>query len=211
MNELAHFYSLLKQRKNSLTVYNPYRDENNLHNLECYLEFIIQQQAPRIMLVGEAPGFKGCRLTGIPFSCGRIYTEIDHPFLRQLHPRLKLNTTESENTAVIVWRELLKYDFVPLFWNAFPFHPHPSRLQKKNRAPNQVEMKEGAVFLEMLVEYFQPDVIAGVGRKGTESVQGTLPNENISYIRHPSYGGKHDFCDGLGEIYVQCKNMIAKD
>ena len=203
MNELNQFFNLLKKRKNSLTVFNPYREEYKLENLKRYLELIFNQSGPRILLVGEAPGFKGCRLTGIPFSSGQIFSEIEHPFLQQLKPVIQIDQLDSENTASIVWRHLLNHQTVPLFWNSFPFHPHPSRIQKKNRAPNKAEIDEGAEYLKILVGVYKPDIVAGLGRKGTECVERVLPEESITYIRHPSYGGKADFCKGVDQLFEQ--------
>lgn len=203
MNELKHFFNQLKKRKNSLTVFNPYREEYKLDNLKRYLEHVFNQSGPRVLLVGEAPGFKGCRLTGIPFSSGHIFSEIEHPFLQQLKPVIHLDQLDSENTASIVWRHLLNHRTVPLFWNSFPFHPHPARIQKKNRAPNKAEIDEGAEYLRILVSEYKPDVVAGLGRKGTECVMRVLPEESITYIRHPSYGGKNDFCKGIDQLFEQ--------
>ena len=200
MNDLEPFFERLQKRKNSLTVFNPYREEFKLDNLKRYLELVFQQQGRRVLLVGEAPGFKGCRLTGIPFSSGRLFDEVEHPFLLQLKPDIHLEQLEVENTASIVWRYLCDQPVVPLFWNSFPFHPHPSRVQKKNRAPKKAEIDEGVEYLQMLVDYYQPDVIAGLGRKGAESVQRVFPDKEVIYIRHPSYGGKKDFVAGMNQI-----------
>lgn len=206
MKDLDQFFELLQKRKNTLTVYNPYRDEIKLNNLKAYLDLVFQQDGPRILLVGEAPGFKGCRLTGIPFSSGKLFEEVAHPFLETLKPRIKIEQIDSENTASIVWSHLLNHKSVPLFWNSFPFHPHPSRIQKKNRAPNKAEIEEGATYLKILFDYYKPDLVAGLGRKGTECVQRILPEESIRYIRHPSYGGKVDFCSGIDEIFGSCSS-----
>ncbi|MGB0283369.1 MAG: uracil-DNA glycosylase [Neptuniibacter sp.] len=201
MKELDPFFRLLQKRKNTLTVFNPYRDEIKLNNLKSYLDLIFQQEGPRVLLVGEAPGFKGCRLTGIPFSSGKLFDEVPHPFLEALKPRIYIEQLDSENTASIVWRHLLNHNSVPLFWNSFPFHPHPSRIQKKNRAPNKAEIEEGAIYLQMLFDFYKPDLVAGLGRKGTECVQRIMSNESIRYIRHPSYGGKAEFCSGIDDIF----------
>jgi len=203
MKMLDDFYRKLERQKNTLTVFNPYRNPYNLENLKCYIEQVFSASGPRIMLVGEAPGYKGGRLTGVPFSSGKLYSEVDHPFLEALRTKLILDpdTLTSENTASVVWRYLQNKQQVPLFWNAFPFHPHPSRIQKKNRGPNRAEIKEGAYYLQVLVEAYKPDVIAGLGRAGTACAQSVLPDEDIQYIRHPSYGGKADFIAGMDKIF----------
>ena len=197
---LGLFYQKLQKRKNSLTVFNPYREAYKLANLQAYLN-AMQSLRPRLMLVGEAPGFKGCRLTGIPFSSAKLYTEVEHPFLIQLRERLVLPQLEAENTAAIVWRYLRDKNAVPLFWNAFPYHPHPSRIQKKNRAPTKAEIIEGGEFLTLLADIFQPEVVAGLGRKGVEAARLAFPEKEIRYIRHPSYGGKSDFITGMDQLF----------
>lgn len=204
MENLNEFYQALAKKKNSLTVFNPYQSKANLENLKHYITQVFAASGPKIMLVGEAPGFKGGRLTGVPFSSGKIYTEVEHPFLKTLLPKLILDpvTLSSENTASVVWRYLQDKRNVPLFWNAFPFHPHPSRIQKKNRGPNRAEILEGAFYLKALVDAYQPDIIAGLGRAGTACAQSVLPDEDIRYIRHPSYGGKSDFIKGMDELFT---------
>lgn len=203
MNELLPLLNGLSKRRNSHTVFNPYRDEQLLNNLRVYIEQVLKQESPRILLVGEAYGFRGGRLTGIPFSSGCLYDDVDHPFLESLKPLIyrSANDLVAENTASIVWRYLQDKPFVPLFWNSFPFHPHPSRVQRKNRAPNVSEIKEGIGYLRLLCDLYQPDLIAGLGRKGAESIQRAFPKKEIIYIRHPSYGGKKEFISGMDSLY----------
>lgn len=199
MDLIEQLISDLSKRKNSLTVFNPYRDPDLCHNLELCLREL-HRTKPTVLLVGEALGFQGGRLTGLPFSSGHLLRNSDHPFLKKLKPELRLTSEEKENTATIVWEYLGQKSSVPLFWNAFPFHPHPSRLQKKNRAPRKTEIEEGSVYLQQLIEIFQPEQIAGLGRAGTAAAERVLPDQDIRYIRHPSYGGKRDFLSGMDDL-----------
>ncbi len=149
------------------------------------------------MLVGEALGFKGGKLTGIPFSSGQVFERFDHPFLKQISNDITLSQIESENTATIVWEYLTKRQITPLCWNAFPFHPHPKGYKHKNRAPNTKEIESGARYLKALQSIFQIDTIIGVGNKGSHCAKKAFPNKEILCVRHPSYGGKSDFIQGL--------------
>ncbi|MEJ2750218.1 MAG: hypothetical protein P8183_20270 [Anaerolineae bacterium] len=68
---ITDFVDLLANTAVPPHTYNPYsleRPENatRRHNLDHYLRQM-QQRQPTILLVGEAPGYRGCRLTGIPF------------------------------------------------------------------------------------------------------------------------------------------------
>jgi len=135
MNLIDDFITKLSKKRNTSTISNPYRDQDLADNLRVYLNTIIQLEGKRILLVGEALGYKGGKLTGIPFSSGQIFERFDHPFLKQIGPQLKLEKIESENTATITWDYLSEKNTTPLFWNSFPFHPHPKGNKNKNRAP----------------------------------------------------------------------------
>ena len=198
-DSLDTFYEQLAKRKNSLTVFNPYREAHKLNNLKAYIE-AMKALNPDVLLVGEALGFKGGRHTGIPFSSARLYQEVAHPFLVSLSSHLSVFEDDAENTASIVWNALKAKQCVPVFWNAYPFHPHPSRIQKKNRAPNKIELTEGMFYLKAMNDFFKPSVIAGLGRKGVEAAKVAFPEKDILYIRHPSYGGKADFLKGIDAV-----------
>ena len=60
----------------SATVFNPYAGVDELsamrrHNLSLYLRRMAERQ-PRLLLLGEAPGYRGCRVTGVPFTSESI-------------------------------------------------------------------------------------------------------------------------------------------
>ncbi|MFE8073311.1 uracil-DNA glycosylase [Marinobacteraceae bacterium S3BR75-40.1] len=196
----SRFVRRLTRRPHSDTVYNPYRSRRRANNLLCYLEAMVALGDCPLLLVGEAPGYKGCRQTGLPFSSGRLLSEAPHPFLQQLREQLWIPSQEAENTASMVWEALADYPGVPLFWNAFPFHPHPAGNPRGNRAPRRSEIEDGGRYLRHLVELFQPRAIAGVGRAGESCARMLFPEREIPYLRHPSYGGKREFLAGLGKL-----------
>lgn len=198
---VASFLQALEQQPDSDTVTNPYRSSHCVENLRHYLLQMQQFEPHPVLLVGEAPGYKGCGLTGIPFSSGKIFQQLDHPLLQRLKKQLILPRIEAENTASIVWRHLAEQSVTPLFWNAYPFHPHPADNRNSNRAPSRREIAEGEGYLKMLVALFQPRQIAGVGHAGTACARQAFPDSKVSYIRHPSYGGKRDFIAGVERLY----------
>jgi len=154
----------------------------------------------RILLVGEAPGHKGCKITGIPFTSGQVFERVNHPVLQALKDTLSLSKVEAENTATIVWNYLSHKDVSPLFWNSFPFHPYPEGKEHKNRPPNPEEIEEGVKYLEAIYNLFKPDAIAGIGHSGVKCAERAFPNIQIAYIRHPSFGGKAGFIEGMDKI-----------
>lgn len=201
MQSISEFIGKLSKRRNSATVFNPYRCEALAGNLKHYLEVMFGQSGRRVLLVGEAPGYKGCRITGIPFSSGKLFETVEHPILSRIKENITLDKIEAENTASMVWRYLADKSFTPLFWNAFPYHPHPKGQPNKNRAPSSIEIKQGKGYLKALADLYQPSLIAGIGRAGTHCAQQAFPALDITYIRHPSYGGKRDFVATMNRIF----------
>ena len=200
MTSIDQFINLLKQQKNSSVLFNPYLNPDLANNLRLYLDLMINTPDRRVLLVGEAPGYKGCKHTGIPFTSGGVFQEIKHPVIKQLKSKLVLEQIESENTASIVWRYLSNCSITPIFWNAFPFHPHPKNSPNQNRAPNQTEIKKGVNYLIQLQNIFKAAVVAGVGRSGTKGAKLAFPDLEVEYIRHPSHGGKTEFISGISKI-----------
>ena len=200
MHTVTEFIDELKKQPNTSTVSNPYLDSGVAENLQVYLELMTSIDGKRILLVGEAPGYKGCKITGIPFTSGKVFENVKHPVLLSIKGKLKLTKIEAESTATIVWNYLATKNSTPLFWNSFPYHPHPEGNEYKNRAPIDEEIEQGVKFLHALNEIFTPDVIAGIGNAGVDCAGRAFPEMEIKYIRHPSFGGKSEFIDGMNEI-----------
>ena len=200
MNSIDEFVLSLSKKRNTSVLSNPYLDPELARNLSVYLNTIYDSSTKPILLVGEALGFKGGKLTGIPFSSGQIFERFDHPFLKKIGHQITLSQVESENTATIVWEYLTARQLTPLCWNAFPFHPHPKGQKNKNRAPSVKEIASGARYLKRLQLIFQSEIIVGVGNKGAHCARKAFPNMKTLAVRHPSYGGKTDFVQGLDQI-----------
>lgn len=200
MSSIDHFITELTKQKNTSTVFNPYLDQDIAHNLRLYLDAMIKMKGKRVLLVGEAPGYKGCKITGIPFTSGKAFERFEHPLFKEIVSQLKLSKIESENTATIVWEYLSKKKSTPLFWNSFPFHPHPKNNRNKNRAPTSGEVESGVNHLKRLYSIYNPKIIAGIGEKGVQCARKAFPEIDIIYIRHPSFGGKSEFINGMDTI-----------
>lgn len=191
----------LSQRKSSKTVFNQYDDEIILNNLRIFLEYLIRSKS-QVLLIGEAPGYKGCRITGIPFTSGMTIKNSQHEALTRLKPEICLHETMPENTASILWDFLGTNKPIPILWNAFPFHPHEEGIPESNRKPNKAELIEGMGYLRTVYEIFRPKKLFALGRVGENSMKALFPAEEIIYIRHPSHGGKKQFVEGMSKIFA---------
>ena len=131
-----------------------------------------RRDAP-ILLVGEAAGYRGARLSGLAFTSERQVTGTGH----------------AEATATIVHRVLDDLELTDhvLFWNVVPTHPGT---QSSNRPPTRREIEDAAPFLAELA----------VGRRVV--AVGRIAHRRLGdpYVRHPSHGGAAAFRCGLAAV-----------
>jgi len=194
------FIEELQHQPNTLQLQNPYLLPHRGDNLRAYLDALFRQTGRRILIVGEALGYRGGLHTGIPFSSARLVHESTHPFWRRLRNQLEVDSNLSEATASIVWGYLARRRRLPLFWNALPFHPHRENETASNRTPTAGEVRSGQEYLRALAGGWQPDIVAGVGAKGFQAARQALPGARIVPLRHPSYGGKRAFYQGMDRL-----------
>jgi uracil-DNA glycosylase len=135
--------------------------------LANYLE--ARREAP-ILLVGEAAGYRGARVSGIPFTSERQLT----------------GAGPAEASATIVHRTLAELELAEevLLWNVVPTHPGTER---SNRRPTRLEIAAARPFLAELARRRR---VIPVGRLAHAELGG-------AYVRHPAYGGSQEFRAGL--------------
>jgi len=189
----------LRERPSSATVFNQYEDDNTLNNLRQFLDYLLKHRHG-VLLLGEAPGYRGCRLTGIPFTSGSVIRESIHEIFRQIGGEIKLAKVDTEATASIFWEFFGTNRPIPILWNAFPFHPHIADDPETNRKPTRLEIEEGKRYLEMLCGIFRPRRLCSLGRVGQVILSNMFPKHEITYIRHPSRGGKKAFNKGMEKV-----------
>ena len=154
--------------------FNFYRDgpgaATRRERLRAYLES--RREAP-LLLVGEAPGYRGARVSGVPFTSERQLT----------------GEGPAEATATIVRRVLaeLELEEETLCWNVVPTHPHLPGRPESNRRPTRVEVEASRPYLRELVRGRR---VVALGRLAHAVLGGP-------YIRHPSHGGATEFRAGL--------------
>lgn len=200
----------LSQEKFDRTdVYNQYApdNENNAirrENFKRYLNLMLAQK-PKHLMVMEAPGYRGCRLTGIPVTSYKIMLEgLDNLEIFGEEKGYQASHDEGfeniygEQSATIVWSTLDDLQITPLIWNTFPFHPCKPEQARTNRKPRVAETKLGLSYLQAVIAFFKPEVIIAVGNVAYDTM--TKGSIHCHKVRHPAQGGKNDFVAGLHEL-----------
>ena len=153
--------------------YNQYAAASHLR--DRLAEYLGSRTDAAVVLVGEAPGYRGARVSGIPFTSERQLTGIG----------------PAEATATIVHRVLaeLGAEEDVLLWNVVPTHPGTT---SSNRRPTRAEVEASAPFLHELTRNRMP---IGVGRLAAAAL-------DTPYVRHPSHGGAAEFEQGLRRAFA---------
>ncbi len=149
---------------------------------------------PVRVLIGEAPGYQGCRITGIPFTSERLLLAGMIPRIASDQSRLSTRARPwSEPSATILWSALHESQLAQrtVLWNVFPWHPHRPRDPLSNRTPTRAECAQGLSILEVLLSGMADARVFAVGRHAQRALQ-ELGRE-AEMLRHPSQGGATQF------------------
>jgi hypothetical protein len=140
---------------------------------ERLLEYLESRRRAGVLLVGEAAGYRGARVSGLPFTSERHLT----------------GTGPAEASATVVQRVLadLGVEHEVLLWNVVPTHPHRDGVPESNRHPTRAEAVAGLAFAEELAA---GRYALAVGRLAERAL-------GSPYVRHPSRGGAEAFRAGL--------------
>lgn len=206
MDKIQCFIEELSQIESTPLLTNMYalsspQSEVCRHNLSLYLNYLMKNNS-HLILVGEAPGYNGCRLSGIPFTCEDMFTQrlISGVMGVDLGYRIySSGKPERELSALTVWPKLSEWHEkcgnIPLLWNICPFHPHKEGNERTNRTPCSLEVRAGTEILVKLIELFDIKHIGAIGRKSEDAIR--KMKYNVDYIRHPAHGGSNGFKEGI--------------
>jgi uracil-DNA glycosylase len=151
--------------------FNFYREGDRAGLLRRRLaDYLAAREHARLLLVGEAPGYRGARISGLPFTSERQLT----------------GTGPAEATATIVRAALREFGLEEevLCWNVVPTHPGT---ETSNRLPTRPEIDGGVRFAKVLS---RGRTVVAVGRVAAAAL-------GAEYVRHPSHGGVQAFRAGL--------------
>src|SRR5262245_1265314 len=162
------------------STYNFYREGRGAKLRRGRLAAYLDDKADtHVLLVGEAPGYRGARISGIPFTSERQLT----------------GRGPAEASATIVHRVLgeLGIEDEVLLWNVVPTHPHEPGSPYTNRRPSRFEVDVSFRYLEGAA-CGRP--LIAVGRLA-EEVTGA------PYVRHPAHGGATAFRRDLETVLLR--------
>jgi uracil-DNA glycosylase len=168
----------------------------------CLLNAHLSNVDPLLILVGEAPGYQGCRMSGVPFTSeyhvlaggiprvSRAWQEFGCPAMARQGPW-------REPSATVIWGSLHELGLADriVMWNACPWHPHKPDELYTNRAPTGAELRAGLPALEALRAMFPDTKLVAVGNVAAKQLRHL--GVQCQQVRHPAYGGATDFRNGL--------------
>jgi uracil-DNA glycosylase len=201
---IESFLHLLKKSPEG-AIFNPWwqvDEENDLDEeaprirrdqLRAY--FIERVGSARLVLVGEALGYRGGHFSGIPMTSERMLLA-GQRVLSGIAPQRtskpqKSTRGFSEPTASMVWNALLELGLSSeqfVLWNAFPWHPfNAKRGLLTNRKPSADELRHGAPILERMLELFRCETVIAMGLVAAAQLERI--GRGATRVRHPANAG----------------------
>ena len=211
MFDIDEFVDIIKSTSGE-NLFNPYTD-SCIHdsegacglrekNLRTYLGVVGRTDT---IVIGEAPGYLGCRRTGIPF------TDNDHlDKVAKIYNLNNLNRTtktgkEKENSSLYMWRTIEKLPEPPFVWNIIPLHPHDEDNQFSNRTPNKMDYLSTKKVISYLLKNGDFERIIAVGRVAETHLINM--GYRCLYVRHPSFGGSKIFEQQILQLFEKPTSM----
>lgn len=156
---------------------------------------------PKLLIIGEAPGYQGCRYSGVAFTSERLLMDGEIPRLHSLkgkrltHRKLPW----SEPSATIVWKGLKEHGLEneTVLFNSVPWHPM-GECAHSNRTPTSEEQEVGNRYLKMFLSLYGDVSVAALGKVASKNLTklGVIHTD----LRHPANGGATKFRAGLASL-----------
>jgi uracil-DNA glycosylase len=223
INSIETFIRMLRQSPND-AAFNPWWQVDRENDIDRnapgirrrHLRAYFQERLHKVKLVviGEALGYRGGHFSGIPMTSERILLGKkkengivpEHVFssikAKRTSKREQCLNGFSEPTATIVWSSLLKLNLKPeqfVLWKAFPWHSfNPRRGLLSNRMPTREEQSAGRLVLEAFLDLFPCNEIVALGKIAGAQLEQLGVNAHC--IRHPASGGAKLFREQIAKL-----------
>ena len=198
-------------RLNPETVFNPYSDtcpcghdlpnapKLRRKNLTAVLTAAMSV-GPVDLWVGQEPGHKGARRTGLALTDDDTLPRMSEMFGVELEKATRTSGVR-EDTAQAAWEILSplvgKVKVFP--WNVFPLHSHDLGSPLSNRKHNAKERAVGGKFLLDIHRILKPRRVIAIGRRADKF----LHRQGIGHrsVPHPARSRRDEFLWKMKEIY----------
>ncbi|MSQ28068.1 MAG: hypothetical protein EXR51_08025 [Dehalococcoidia bacterium] len=193
-------------------LFNQYRDEDSefdlpgaapmrRDNLRSYLASF--ETPPMMLVVSEAPGYRGGRFSGIPLVSERML--VAGPTDGINGRPTSLGRPYAEATATIFRRVSAAMALSPFIWNTVPFHPHHLGQPLTNRTPTRSEISAFAPLLGEVIGMVQPRLVVALGRQAEHAL--ALLKVECRPVRHPANGGATAFEIGMRQAAAELQRL----
>ena len=157
---------------------NPWIYKEQRTNFEMFLK---KYKSSKYILIGEAPGRRGCLQSGVPFcDC--------HTLLEFLDKKDEKNTGKflKESSAQKIFK-VFPCGFIA--WNVFPIQP--CKKNGENRTPRSNELENGESFLFKFLDIFLIEgkdiiLVGSMAKKYESKIRKKYQSVKIKHIIHPS-------------------------
>jgi hypothetical protein len=182
-------------------VFNLYRDTHpdldvrggaakRRENLRRYFKAI---REPKYAFIGLAPGYRGARFTGVPFT-----DEDRICFPGSCYDRTSTRERPYREATAGVVLDVLGASTDVVCWNVVPWHPHEADEPLSNADPDAETIGYGLEVMEFLFQRLYPNTRpVAVGRVAAEALGNLRVNGKPVYVaaelRHPARGGASEF------------------
>ncbi|MBE7492068.1 MAG: uracil-DNA glycosylase [Planctomycetes bacterium] len=166
-------------------------------NLRRYLKAL---RDARWLLVGLAPGWRGARFTGVPFT-----DEHRLCFPGSCYDRTGKHERPMREATAGVVMDLLGARTDVACWNVCPWHPHETGNPLSNADPDAGTLAPGLEVMEALLARLFPNAqLIAVGRVAAEALRelkiNGRPASLVAEVRHPAHGGAEEFRAQAGRL-----------
>lgn len=166
-------------------------------NLRRYLKAL---PAPKYAFIGIAPGYRGARFTGVPFS---DESRLCYPGSCYDRTSTRENAYREATAGVVI--DLLGPRTDVVCWNIVPWHPHRADEPLSNADPDAETIGYGLEALEYFFQRLYPETKAvAVGQIPAKALADFKVDgkqvEIAATLRHPARGGANEFREQAARI-----------
>ena len=150
--------------------------------------------------IGRDLGYRGGRRTGLALTDDvHLYAHAQRWGVSVV--RSTKGEAVAERTAAVIWSILSHIRVSVFLWNVFPLHPHEPDSPFSNRSHNSRERGAGEELLFQLILLLKPRRLIAIGSEAALTAYRLANHQEVTKVRHPSYGGQRQFLAQVRELY----------